>query len=272
MKSREEGNRYRLEKVDLVIPSQPVLYTAIRITNTGEESLLASPSHSVMFGAPFFETGCFIDTNARNFSAYHTAVRELANNRFLSGPVFDDLKKTPLVKGGTADASYVPSPTGTYDYLLGKIPDRAKNGWISVINPRLQQIFFSFTPADMIDSFPNIFLVENYLGRMDAPWALYDGATSQVFSLSVGMNYGPKHTKNFTIEAGKSKVLYYADAFQGYDNSRMNLGIYSVEFIDGGILLKRTKSTIFIPADHNFEAIASVSKALFQNGQESERP
>ena len=272
MKSREEGNRYRLEKVDLVIPGHPVLYTAIRITNTGDETLYASPSHSVMFGSPFFESGCFIDTNARNFSAYHTAVRELATNRFLSGPVFDELKKAPLVKGGFADASYVPAPTGTYDYLLGKLPERAKTGWISIINPRLQQLYISFTPADMIDSFPNIFLVENYLGRMDTPWALYDGATSQVYSLSVGMNYGPKHTKNFSLEKGRSKTLYFADAFLGYDNPRMNLGIYTVEFIDGGILLKRTKSTIFVPADHNFEAIAAVSKNLFQNGQESVSP
>ena len=167
MKSREEGNRYHLEKVDLVIPGHPVLYTAIRITNTGDETIYASPSHSVMLGSPFFESGCFIDTNARNFSAYHRAVREMATNRFLSGPVFDDLKKAPLVKGGTADASYVPPPTGTYDYLLGKFPDRVKTGWISIINPRLQQLFISFTPSDMLDSFPNVFLVENYLGRMD---------------------------------------------------------------------------------------------------------
>lgn len=271
MKSREEGNRYHLEKVDLVIPGHPVLYTAIRITNTGDETIYASPSHSVMLGSPFFESGCFIDTNARNFSAYHRAVREMATNRFLSGPVFDDLKKAPLVKGGTADASYVPPPTGTYDYLLGKFPDRVKTGWISIINPRLQQLFISFTPSDMLDSFPNVFLVENYLGRMDTPWALYDGATSQIYSLSLGMNYGPKHTKNFTIDAGKSKTLYYADAFLGYENPRMNLGIYSVEFIEKGILLKRTKSSIFVPADHNFEAISKVSKRLFQNGQESVR-
>lgn len=271
MKSREEGNRYHLEKVDLVIPGHPVLYTAIRIINTGDETIYASPSHSVMLGSPFFESGCFIDTNARNFSAYHRAVREMATNRFLSGPVFDDLKKAPLVKGGTADASYVPPPTGTYDYLLGKFPDRVKTGWISIINPRLQQLFISFTPSDMLDSFPNVFLVENYLGRMDTPWALYDGATSQIYSLSLGMNYGPKHTKNFTIDAGKSKTLYYADAFLGYENPRMNLGIYSVEFIEKGILLKRTKSSIFVPADHNFEAISKVSKRLFQNGQESVR-
>ena len=35
MKSRAEGNRYHLGRVDLLIPGQNVLYTAIRITNTG---------------------------------------------------------------------------------------------------------------------------------------------------------------------------------------------------------------------------------------------
>ncbi len=268
MKSREENNRYRLEKVDLLIPDHPVLYTAVRITNLGEKTLLASPSRSVMLSSPFFESGCFIDTNACAFSAYQTSRRELATNRFLSGPVFDDLKKAPLISGGVADASYVPSPTGTYDYIIGKIPERAKTGWISVVNPRLQQIFFSFSPRDTAEKFPNIFLVENYLGRMDSPWALYDGATSQVFSLTIGMNYGPKHTRNFSLEPSESKTLYYADAFLPFENTRMGLGVYSVEFVQKGILLKRTKSSIFVPADHNFEAIARVSGKLFQKGQE----
>lgn len=269
MKSRQEGNRYKLEKVDLVIPGQPVLYTAIRMTNLSEDVFYASPSNTVMLGPPFLESGCFVDTNAGSFSAYHKAQRELAVNRFQSGPVFSELKKSPLINGGYADASYVPAPTGTYDYLIGKLPERGRAGWISVINPRLQQLFILFTPIELLDSYPNMFLVENYLGRMDSPWALYDGATSQVFSLSIGFNFGPKRTKNFILEKGKSKTIYYAKAFLGYDNPRMNLGIYSLDFIDGGMLLKRTKSTIFVPSDHKFEAIMSVSKNLFQNDQES---
>ena len=49
MKSREEGNRFRAEKIDLLLPGQPVLYTAVRITNTGPETLQGSASwHSMV--------------------------------------------------------------------------------------------------------------------------------------------------------------------------------------------------------------------------------
>ncbi len=273
MKSREEGNRYRLEKIDLVIPGQPVVYTAVRITNPSEEPLVANPSLNVMLGPPFFESGCFFDTNARHFSAYPKTHREVADNRFQSGPVFEDLKHAPLAKGGNADASYVPAPTGTYDYLLGKIPGHVRGGRILCINPRLQMGFMVFTPRiDGDDScFPNISLTQNYLGRLDAPWALWDGATSQVFSATLGLNWGPSRTRNFVLDAGSSKTIYYADSFFSYDNPRMSLGFYSFEAVDGGFLAKRTKSTFFIPCDHSFDIVRDVSSSLFQASTDAVR-
>ena len=275
MKSREEGNRYELEKLDYLAPDTPFVYTLLNIRNNGDEVLDASPAMNSMLSFPFLESGDFINTNARHFTCYSRGVRELAENRFKPGVVFEDLKKAPLLSGGCADASVTPSPTGSYDYILGKIPSNERLGWITVTNPRSMSVYMSFTTSfgDVgVYDLENVSITENYLGRIDAPWALFDGGTSQVYSLSLGFNYGPKHTKNFMIETGKSKVFYYADAFLGYDNPRMNLGFYTVEFIEGGILLKRTKSSIFVPADHSFEAIASVSKSLFQNGQESVRP
>lgn len=273
MKSREEGNRYRLEKIDLIIPQHPVVYTAVRITNPSDSPLIANPSVNVMLGAPFFESGCFFDTNARHFSAYPKTHREVANNRFVSGPVFEDLKHAPLVRGGIADASYVPAPTGTYDYLLGKIPERSGHGHILCINPRLQMGFLLFTLSSCDDCccFPNISLTQNYLGRLDAPWALWDGATSQVFSATLGLNWGPSRTRNFLIEAGSSKLLYYAQAFFSYENPRMSLGFPSFDAVDGGFLAKRTKSTFFVPCDHSFNVIRSVSSSLFQTSSDAVR-
>ena len=121
MKSREEGNRYKLEKIDMLLPGHPALYTAIRITNTGSDTLLGSASWHSMIASPLLETGSLISSNARYWTAYALSRRESGVNRFLPGMVFDELKHAPLVRGGNADAGFVPPPTGTYDYLIGKI-------------------------------------------------------------------------------------------------------------------------------------------------------
>ena len=268
MKSREAGNRYKLEKVDLMLPGHPVLYTAVRMTNLGDEELLCSPAHQSMLGAPFIESGCFIDTNARHFAAYGRSIREVAINRLSAGPMFDDLRRAPLADGGLTDASYIPGPTGTYDYILGHIMERRGIGWASIINPRLQMVYFTFTPSDMAERFQNVSITENYSGRMDSPWALWDGGTAQVFSVSLGFNYGPSGSRNFTLQPGEQKMLYWGDAFQRYENPRMNLGFYSCECLEKGVLMKRTKSSLFIPLDHSFTALKEVADYILNRKDE----
>ncbi len=266
MKSREENNRYSLDKIDYMVPGEHVVYTAVRMKNRGETPLEANPGMNTMLGSPFVASGCLMDTNARHFSAYQKAMREVASNRFESGPVFDDLKRVPLQKGGTCDASIVPPPTGTYDYLLGKIPDKGPVGWTSFINPRLQMVFFTFTPILVEDDelrFPNVNFVQNYYGRMDVPWALWDGATSQVFSVTSGFNFGPKGSRNVILLPGEEKVLYYANAFESYDNPRMGLGFYSAEFNTEGVVLKRTKSYLTLKCDYSFYKLRRLRKKLF---------
>lgn len=266
MKSREIGNRYRLRKADLVLPSHPVLYTAIQIENTGDETLHLSPSWHSMLGSPLIETGSFISSNAGFYVAYGLSKRETGVNRFLSGQVFDSLKHAPLVRGGVADAGFVPPPTGTYDYIIGKIPEKDPVGWVSVINPRIQMIYFSFSPRlsdDSILSFPNIDLTENYCGRMDAPWALFDGATPQVRAVTAGFNTGPKGSENVCIEPGGKKTVLIGNAFMQYENPRMGMGFYSSEFNGDGVVLKRTKSWLFIPLEHGFQTIRKLSGSLF---------
>ena len=39
MKSRQEHNRYHASKVDMVFPGHPVLYSLVRLVNSGEEDL-----------------------------------------------------------------------------------------------------------------------------------------------------------------------------------------------------------------------------------------
>ena len=268
MKSREEGNRYRLGKIDMILPGHPVLYTAIRITNTGSETLMGSSSWHSMIGAPLLETGSLIASNAKYWTAYALSRRESGVNRFLPGMVFDDLKHAPLVRGGTADAGFVPPPTGTYDYMIGKIPEKSAMGWAAVNNPRCQLLYFMFTPHEGDDGtllLPNVDIAENYLGRMDAPWALFDGATPEIRAVTLGFNTGPKGTMNISLEPGESRMLFIGNGFISYDNPRMGLGFFSVEPSDAGFVFKRTKSWALMPADHRFSAIKQLAEKLFSD-------
>ena len=274
MKSRAEGNRYHLGRVDLLIPGQNVLYTAIRITNTGNETLYGSPSWNAMLSSPLIESGAMMATNAKYFTVYPLRRRESGVNRFATGKIFDDLKKAPLENGGYADASIVPAPTGTYDYIIGKFPEKDSTKWVSVINPRSQMLFITFTPqAESSDDyeFPNSTIGENYYGRMDAPWALFDGATPQVMAVTAGFNSGPKGTRNLAIEPGQSKNIYIGTAFSHYTNPRLSLGFYNNEVDDIGFIFKRTKSSILIPADTRFTALRKLSKRVFFLGSDSIR-
>ena len=266
MKSREIGNKFHLARVDVVLPENNVLYTALRLTNTGDEVLRGNPSWTSMLSAPLIETGAFINTNARYFSSYPLSRRESGINRLEPGVVFEELKKAPLAGGGNADASIVPPPTGTYDFMIGKVPDDSSVSWISIINPQTQMLYMSFTPKSSDEdeySFPNIALCQNYYGRSDAPWALFDGAAPEVMALSVGFNAGPKGSDNFALNSGESKCIYIGNAFMNYENPRMNLGFYSNTVTPNGFVLKRTKSYIYLKADTSFEALKKISKPLF---------
>ena len=122
-----------------------------------------------------------ISTNSKYFSVYPLRSREWGVNRFATGQVFEELKKAPLEGGGIADASIVPPPTGTYDYMIGKFMEKEETRWVSVINPRSQMLFITFTPKMVNEDdyeFPNSTIGENYYGRLDSPWALFDGAAS----------------------------------------------------------------------------------------------
>lgn len=272
MKSRAIGNRFHLGRVDLLIPGHNVLYTAIRITNTGDEVLQGSPSWNAMLSSPLVESGSMISTNSKYFSVYPLRSREWGVNRFATGQVFEDLKKAPLEGGGIADASIVPPPTGTYDYMIGKFMEKEETRWVSVINPRSQMLFITFTPKMVNEDdyeFPNSTIGENYYGRVDSPWALFDGATPQVMAVTAGFNSGPKGTKNLSLKPGESKNIFIGSAFTHYINPRLSLGFYNNEVSEDGFVFKRTKSSVLIPADTAFKALRKLSKRVFFLGSDS---
>lgn len=272
MKSREDGNKFHLRKVDMLLPGHPAVYTAIRIENTSPEPLAATASWHTMLGYPAIETGAMIQTDARYFTAYAMTSRESGVGRFRPGVVFDELRHAPLSRGGNADAGYVPPPTGTYDYIIGKIPEKESSGWVSINSPRNQLVYFLLTPhrveSDDDYTFPNVDLAENWFGRMDAPWALYDGGVPDVMALTCGFNTGPKGTRNLVLQPGEAKTVYIANGFSSYDSPRLSMGFYSTEFTEDGVVFKRTKSWTFMPLDHRFKAIRKQAERIFSPDSE----
>ena len=278
MKSREEGNRYRIRKIDLLVPGHPVLYTFARIDNLGESELECNLSVHSMLGSPFIESGSSFYTSSGNFISFPPNVREVAFNRLKAGKTFSDLRHAPSAKDTTMDASYIPGPTGTYDYIMGNIDRKCDIGWSCVINPRQQLIYMTFFPStssklgDEFIRFPRIDFAMNYCGRMDSPWALYDGATPEVFSLTTGFGLMDSHGElegddRFSIPVGGSRCLLSGQAFTSYDNPRIGSGFYSMDKSEHGLVLKRTKSYAYIQCDYEFRILRALADRVLNDSE-----
>ena len=99
---------------------------------------------------------------------------------------------------------------------------------------------------------------------MDSPWALFDGATPQIRSLSLGFASGERGNENFVLQSGETRVLYIANSYTSVDSAKIaSLGFYSTEVRSDGLLLKRTKTTSLIRLDSSFKAIKKLSKKIF---------
>lgn len=273
MKSREKGNHYKVGRVDLILPEHEALYTAISITNLSEEDTLSGNAKWVsMLSSPLIEKGAFINTNASSFAVYPLTYRESGVNRFVPNVVFEELKNAPLMRGGTADASIIPAPTGTYDFIMGSTPSD-ETGWVSVINPSDSMGFFVFTPRKEADNeyeFPYCTIGENWCGRMDSPWAVFDGATPQIRSLSLGFSAGERGSNNFSLLPGETKIILLANVYTQVDSSRIaSMGFYNYEIKNDGFYLKRTRTQSRIAFDSSFKAIRKISKKLFFKGSSS---
>ena len=162
-----------------------------------------------------------------------------------------------------------------------RISPKADLGYSSIINPRMQMIYFSFFQGPQQrdeDAIPlnfNSFTLD-FGGRSETPWALYDGGMSQQFSINCmnGTNnlyHGLRNTSPlldadtvFTIEPGQTRHLYYGTAFAPYENARIGGNFYSAEQQEQGIVLKRTKSTATIVADSTFQALKGLSQRVLR--------
>ena len=269
-------------KIDFVLPGHPVLYSSITVKNTGSGPLVANAAWHNTVGSPFLESGCVIDLSADRFMTVPEGSEFDRTGRLAFGKEFDDLEKAPLRKEGTCDLSEVPGMIGHTDFITGKVPDSARLGWSSVINPRLKMVYFTFFPGPAaVESneiplrFNNLWM--QYGGRPFTPWALYEGGTDQTFCLGVensigyfanGLGQSMAEASLFdapttiTIPPGESRVQRCGTAFTGYENGKMSAGIQSIEQVVEGVVLKRGKAWAFIESDSTFHFLKQMEEKL----------
>ncbi|HLW21863.1 MAG TPA: hypothetical protein VKZ39_01605, partial [Sphaerochaetaceae bacterium] len=147
MRSPDPSYPFEAWKIDLVLPGHPVLYSSVTVRNPGKTPLIANAAWHNTVGSPFLEAGCVIDLCAESFMTVPEGSEFDRTGRLAFGKEFDDLEKVPLRKEGTCDLSEVPGMIGYTDFITGKVPETARLGWSSVINPRLKMVYFSFFPG-----------------------------------------------------------------------------------------------------------------------------
>lgn len=279
--SREAGNHWKIRKIDLLLPGHPVLYTSCTITNLGDDVLNANAVWRNTLASPFLESGCLLNSSAEQWVSSDQSLNGMMG-RIAANIPFDDLRKAPLRTGGTVDLTQIPGMTGSTDLISGAIPSDARLGWNSVINPRLQLLYFTFFPGpaaleegDMPLNF-NHFLLD-FGGRQLTPWALYDGGMSQVFNLGCGsgtscLGDGLDSALSqptlldcpttVSLAPQETKTVWYGTALVPYENPRISGNFFSVEQVVEGILAKRTKSWAFIPADSTFHCLRTITETI----------
>lgn len=281
--SREAGNRWNIKKVDMLLPGHPVLYTSCTIANNGDAPLHANAAWRNTLGSPFLESGCLLNSSAEQWISVEQSLSGI-NGRIATDTLFDDLRKAPLKSGGTVDLTQITGMTGSTDFLAGAIPATSRLGWNSVLNPRQQLLYFTFFPGpaaledgDVPLNF-NYFLMD-YGGRQLTPWTLYDGGTSQIFNLGCGSGTSfleegivrsvrrqtlMNRPTTISLDPGEAKTVWYGSVLVPYENPRIGGNFYAVEQVVEGIIVKRTKSWAFIPADSTFHCLKTLTKTLLE--------
>lgn len=285
LRSKEAGNQWNIRKVDVMLPTHPVLYSGYVMTNTGTAPLQAEAAFQSLLSFPFLESGCFVSSAASHWYVSGDRERPLVRRRLLPGAIFENLKQAPGFEGETIDMSVFPGMTGTVDFISGLVPRDAALTWTAAVNPRQQMAYVAFapgparTPPGYVPADYTHFEF-NYGGYQRNPHALYEGGTSLSGGIISGMGSyyldgGLSHAveqglcdgvpTTFTIGPGESRTWVSGIAFTSYENPRMNAGFHGVEETGEGLVLKRTKSTIPIPADVSFHALSAVMERVCQS-------
>ncbi len=256
MRNRLKG--WQVRKLDLLLPNQPVHYTAYYFTNNSPEPLDAIIQSRTLLGSPFLEQGCVVNTNAESFESFPIPNTK---SRIPEGH-FNDWRKVQTKESGVIDFTEIPLPTNTVDFIKATVNTKNSLGYTSMINPRMQMAYLTFFPTAPTEEDELVFNHTSFLyqfsGFDQTPYALYAGGLDQNYTVELGEEL------QTTIEPHQTKMLFHARAFAPYDNARLGGNFHILEQIPDGIMLKRTKTTAIIPADSSFSAIRALAKRLFE--------
>lgn len=264
-----KSTKWRAERLDVVLPNHPCVYSVLYITNVSLGDLSCDIGYDNALAAPFLESGCQVNTSCEQWSVVkHGRCFGCAGHIIKDEKTFP-LDKIPLSNNSTIDLKTVPGPLGTTDAMMGKNNMQEKGPiWASVINPKQQLVYVTFTPG-VEDRTPSDIplshstLLFDYGGRSLPPWSLYEGGTSNEFSLHLGACTSDlANEDSVIIKSGRTKRMMYARALTSYDNFRMGGNFNTLEMFNHNIVLKRTRSSIVIPSDPHFTQVRELAKRL----------
>jgi hypothetical protein len=249
MESPEKALPLSFSKIDALLPFQPVHYTSIRVRNRGQADLeICAGWHNVV-GSPFLHQGCRISGAAEKWITPPPGGEFDTTTRLALGAEFSSLAKAPLLRGGKADISLVPSPIGYTDFASGAVPRNAALTWLAAVNPHQKMAYLSFSPGPAAAEEDEIILYFNnlwmqYGGRPFTPWAPYEGGPDLSYCLGLENSvsayaYGLDFARDLrqvlgspaivTIPGMGQKTLRSGTLFAPYEGSALDEGIASVE-------------------------------------------
>ncbi|MBK5201356.1 MAG: hypothetical protein JJE21_07460 [Spirochaetaceae bacterium] len=269
-----KGNKWNAKRLEIIFPNQPVLYSVTYVKNISNEELSIDMGFDNSLGSPLLESGCVINSSAALWRVAETAIKEVTNTRIVDNKKIFSLDKAPVENCSYSDIRIVPGIIGTTDVICGQNNPKDKmHQWISVINPRQQMVYLSFTPGPDLTSsiditLPYSNLVLDFGGRERQPWSVYDGGTCNEFALHAShstTNFGDN--EGIILAPGEIKRSMVGRALISYDNIRMGNNFYTFESFNHNIVLKRTKSNIVIPSDPKFEKVKKLCDRIivFEN-------
>jgi galactose mutarotase-like enzyme len=141
---------------------EPVLFIKESVTNMGLEPIAVMWGHHPALGAPFVDSGCFIDVPECRCVSHpieRFPTQRLVPDQSFTWPI------APGRDGSTVDFSRVQPPgAGTADLVyLTDLPE----GWYAVTNPSLK---VSFGMAWTVETFKHLWLWHDANGSAGYPW------------------------------------------------------------------------------------------------------
>ena len=273
---KPEDHPFSYAKKDLLIKNHPVHYTALTVKNRSGVPLPYNCGWHNTVGAPFLESGCLIDNNARSFAAPGKGTEFDATGRLAYGAESDSMERMPSREGKPVNMREVTGITGYADFISGAVPSDCSLAWSSLVNPRIKGVYLTFftgpaalKPEEIPLYFYDYWL--NYGGRPYTPWATEEGLTDQTFCLGTENSTGcfanglsfcidtptlMGHPTFLTLNGGEERTLFYGTLFASYESDVLDRGIAAVEPCGGGLLLRGQEGgAITLPADSAFSRL-----------------